>query len=59
MREPPFADFRDGDIRHSLADIGKAGRLLGYAPSHDVAAGLAETADWYLRQAREQAPAAR
>jgi len=59
VRKPQFADFRDGDIRHSLADIGKAARLLGYVPSHDVAAGLAETADWYLRQAREQAPPAR
>jgi len=59
VSEPQFADFRDGDIRHSLADIGKAARLLGYAPSHEVAAGLAETADWYLTQAREQAAHAR
>jgi len=52
VQEPQLADFRSGDIRHSLADVGKAARLLGYAPSHDVAAGLAETADWYWTQAR-------
>ena len=28
--EPVYRDFRAGDVRHSLADIGKANRLLGY-----------------------------
>ena len=42
--------FRDGDVRHSLADIAKAGSLLGYAPSHDVRKGLEQTAPWYLAQ---------
>jgi UDP-N-acetylglucosamine 4-epimerase len=47
--EPPaYADFRAGDVRHSLADIGKAGRLLGYAPTHRVHEGLAEAAAWYV-----------
>jgi UDP-N-acetylglucosamine 4-epimerase len=45
---PQFADFRPGDVRHSLADIGKARRLLGHAPTHDVHAGLAEAIDWYV-----------
>lgn len=50
--EPPFhADFRAGDVRHSLADIGKAARLLGYAPTHDVHAGLAVATGWYIRHA--------
>ena len=44
---PHFADFRDGDVRHSLADVGKARRLLGYAPTHDLRAGLAEVVGWY------------
>ncbi len=30
-------DFRPGDVRHSQADIGKARRLLGYAPTHRLA----------------------
>lgn len=42
-----YRDFRVGDIRHSLADIGKAGRLLGYAPAYDVRQGLAEAGAWY------------
>ena len=50
---PPMKrEFRDGDVRHSLADIGKAASLLGYTPSHDVRAGLEQSAPWYLAQAR-------
>lgn len=45
------AAFRSGDIRHSGADIAKARRLLGYVPSHDVEAGMAETVGWYMRNA--------
>jgi UDP-N-acetylglucosamine 4-epimerase len=45
---PRYIDFRAGDIRHSRADIGKARRLLGYAPSHDVRAGMAEAARCYV-----------
>nr|WP_306441015.1 SDR family oxidoreductase [Methyloversatilis sp. XJ19-13] len=41
-------DFRAGDVRHSLADIGRAKTLLGYVPSHDVTRGLAEAMDWYI-----------
>jgi UDP-N-acetylglucosamine 4-epimerase len=46
---PHFADFREGDIRHSLADVSKARRLLNYAPTHNLRAGLAETVKWYAR----------
>lgn len=42
-----YRDFRPGDVRHSLADIGKAERLLGYAPTDDVRTGLAKAGDWY------------
>jgi UDP-N-acetylglucosamine 4-epimerase len=45
---PLFAPFRAGDVRHSLADITKAGTLLGYAPTHDVRAGLREAVGWYV-----------
>jgi len=45
--EPHFGPFRPGDIRHSLADIAKAGRQLGYAPTHTVAQGLDEAISWY------------
>ena len=44
---PVHRDFRVGDVRHSRADIGKAMRLLGFAPSHDIRAGLQVAARWY------------
>lgn len=44
---PLHREFRDGDVRHSLADVGKARRLLGYAPQVDVAQGIAATIPWY------------
>jgi UDP-N-acetylglucosamine 4-epimerase len=49
---PVFRDFRPGDVRHSLADITRARELLGYEPTHDVAAGLNETAAWYAASVR-------
>ena len=45
--EPTYGAFRAGDVRHSLADIGKAREKLGYAPTHDVHRGLAEALAWY------------
>lgn len=44
---PLHREFRVGDVRHSRADTAKAARLLGYAPSHDIRAGLVEAARWY------------
>src|SRR5207245_1521042 len=38
---------RAGDIRHSLADISAAQRLLGYRPKVDVETGLRLTVEWY------------
>jgi len=46
---PIYRDFRAGDVRHSLADIRKAHRLLGYEPTHTVSDGLSEAMEWYLR----------
>lgn len=47
--KPVYRDFRAGDVRHSLADIGKAQRLLGYSPTHSIEQGLDEAAAWYNR----------
>ena len=44
-----YRDFRAGDVRHSQADIGKAQRLLGYAPSHDIGQGIHAAMPWYVR----------
>jgi UDP-N-acetylglucosamine/UDP-N-acetylgalactosamine 4-epimerase len=40
-------EFRTGDVRHSLADVSKAERRLGYAPTHRLADGLREAMGWY------------
>jgi UDP-N-acetylglucosamine 4-epimerase len=45
---PVYQDFRPGDIRHSYADISKAGRLLGYQPTHQIDAGLDAALAWYI-----------
>jgi UDP-N-acetylglucosamine/UDP-N-acetylgalactosamine 4-epimerase len=47
--EPVYVDFRQGDVRHSQADIGKIGSRLGYAATHSVEQGMQETLAWYLR----------
>ena len=41
--EPIFEEARVGDVKHSLADISKAERLLGYHPTVLFNEGLAET----------------
>jgi UDP-N-acetylglucosamine 4-epimerase len=47
---PRHAGFRAGDVRHSLADIGKARERLGYEPTHSAADGIAEAVAWYAGQ---------
>lgn len=44
---PIYREFRAGDVRHSLADISKARRLLGYNPTERLADGLAIAAVYY------------
>ena len=48
--EPVHGEFRAGDVRHSLADVGLAAQALHYSPSHDIERGLDETVRWYLAQ---------
>ena len=47
--EPQYRDFRQGDVRHSLADISKAREMLGFAPRWSVKEGLEKSGDWYLQ----------
>jgi UDP-N-acetylglucosamine 4-epimerase len=47
---PVYAPFRAGDVRHSQAAIGKAQRLLGYVPTHDVRQGLRAAVGWYVQR---------
>ena len=46
---PEYRDFRAGDVRHSLADISKAHKLIGYTPLFSVKKGLDKAAEWYLK----------
>lgn len=46
--QPDYRDFRVADVRHSLADITKAARCLGYVPTERIGQGLAATVKWYI-----------
>lgn len=46
---PHYRAFREGDVLHSQADISKAMRLLGYAPTHKIGDGLREAMAWYVK----------
>jgi UDP-N-acetylglucosamine/UDP-N-acetylgalactosamine 4-epimerase len=46
VHEPP----RPGDVAHSQASIDKIVATLGYAPSHQIAEGMAETVAWFVKQ---------
>jgi len=49
-RERPTHEApRPGDVRHSLADISKARKLLGYEPRYTIDQGLSEAIQWYGR----------
>jgi len=49
-QKPIYRKFRPGDVRHSLADINKARRLLGYEPEYPIERGLEMAMDWYRAQ---------
>jgi UDP-glucose 4-epimerase len=44
---PTYDDAREGDIRHSVADLAAAGGALGFAPAVAFAEGMARTYAWY------------
>ncbi len=45
--EPYFEPERPGDVKHSLADIDKARRILGYGVRMDFIEGLKRTIEFY------------
>jgi len=51
---PRYREFRQGDVAHSQADISKARKLLGYAPTHRIDDGLKEAMGWYVRRLSRQ-----
>ncbi|GAB3786519.1 SDR family oxidoreductase [Dyella agri] len=54
-KTPVHREFRAGDVRHSLADIGRANTRLGYTPTHTLVQGLGEAMPWYLGFIAQQA----
>ncbi|MCI2291183.1 MULTISPECIES: NAD-dependent epimerase/dehydratase family protein [Enterobacter] len=42
-----YRDFREGDVKHSLADISKIQTRLGYEPLFTLKDGLVESVKWY------------
>lgn len=49
---PRYEPGRQGDVRHSVADVGKARGMLGYDPSVSLSEGLARVIDWYRNLAQ-------
>jgi nucleoside-diphosphate-sugar epimerase len=47
---PTFAEPRAGDVKHSRADVTKAGQLLGYEQQVTFQEGLARTVAWFKEQ---------
>lgn len=48
--EPEFGPTRQGDVKHSLADISKAKNYLGYDPKFGIREGLQLAFEWYKAQ---------
>lgn len=46
---PVYRDYREGDVRHSQADISKIERELGYKPKDDIALGVEKAMPWYVK----------
>jgi nucleoside-diphosphate-sugar epimerase len=47
--KPLYASARAGDVKHSLADITAARKLIGYEPVVLFREGLEKSIDWYRR----------
>ncbi len=45
--KPTYEPGRPGDVRHSLADIDKAKKLISYQPAVSLREGLIKVIDWY------------
>jgi len=45
--QPKYGPTREGDVKHSLADISKAEAALGYKPLVNFEEGLKRTVEWY------------
>lgn len=44
-----YGPERKGDVKHSMADISKAKRLLGYEPEYNLELGMQNAISWYIQ----------
>jgi len=51
---PTYGSPRQGDIKHSLADITMAKAKMGYSPKFDIGVGLKECLQWYRKEFLEK-----
>ena len=47
-KSPIYKDFRQGDVKHSLADLGKSKKILNYEGTVSLREGLKKTVEYYL-----------
>jgi UDP-glucose 4-epimerase len=52
--QPIYGPERAGDIKHSLADISRAGEELGYHPKAHFHEGLKKTVAWYVEEKQKK-----
>jgi len=54
-QKPIYREERKGDVKHSLADITKAQKLIGYDPAISISSGLEVAFQWYKKSSDKQA----
>jgi UDP-N-acetylglucosamine 4-epimerase len=52
INNPIYGDFRNGDVRHSQANIEKAMNQLGYRPQYTIKQGIEKAMPWYINLAK-------
>jgi nucleoside-diphosphate-sugar epimerase len=57
--KPNYGPTREGDIKHSLADITRATKELGYQPKAHFHEGLRKTVAWYVAEREKTAVGAK
>jgi UDP-glucose 4-epimerase len=50
---PIYQSERPGDVKHSMASIDRAQRILAFSPLVNFQEGLKRTVEWYLQSARQ------
>lgn len=53
-KSPVYAEYREGDVRHSKADISKAINGLGFEPEFNLTKGLSASVKWYIQDLAPQ-----